>query len=448
MQTERGRVAPTQGPNAERRPRNICYVESRELARVRFPAAREALAQEFERRGLSRSQAARQGGVNLTVLQRWMDASHSPLAKTFKRFLGGLGIDPRQEPYASFLADQGEVIVVCPLCGKVRLMERGQLRGAATDAKGRRELRRRADGSYELPCRPCANRMKGLALKRRNEQRLRDQLGPKLYDSLVDEAKRGDLKAKETLRQARCHWMAETPEKKARRLARVRTALRRPRTEAYRRACAIGNVVARAAGLTRAFHLCPLCGRVTYAQRWHRPCWTTWRIWHQRKHGRIPQRGVLPPPLRAPGPNPEARLARNYRWLMARRDPKGRESRAQLLAPERKRKKTKEKEEETFKSRITVTEAIKAFIRLLPGSWDFVFSEGQHVRRTNIPRQELVPLPLEVQQLVGADGLDALIKHLLNFGMKEESVADLTGMGLLRVKGIAAGRRSARAASA
>ncbi len=86
----------------------------------------------------------------------------------------------------------------------------------------------------------------------------------------------------------------------------------------------------------------------------------------------------------------------------------------------------------------TVTHGIQAFIRLLPGHWDLVFRGSLHWQRANLARQHLVPLPLEMLRIVGAGGRDPLIRRLLNFGMKEEDVARLTGMGLPRVKGIAA----------
>lgn len=435
MGAEKRPVATAQKPKAEPKPRNAYYVAARAALRSLFP--REALAQELERRGLSRGQAARQGGVNLTAMQRWFSGKHVPLARTLRRFLDNLGIEDRQ-PYESFLAAQGPVTLVCPRCGKPRLLERGQLKGVATDARGRRELKQLADGSYELPCGACSRQIRGAALKRDNNRRLRARFGTKA-DYLLDAADAGDQDAREKLRRLRSQWMIETPEQRARRLERVRTARRGPRTEAFRLACALAGVVTRAANgfLKRPFYLCPLCGLVTHTQRWHRPCWDTWRVWYQRNVGGIPERGVLPPPLRKRGPKPEKHLARNYRWLMARRDPKGRENCRQLLSAAAKK----------LKSKATVVEGIKAFIRLLPGSWDLVFSESPSTRRTNIGRQELAPLTLELERRVGPGGRDNLIRRLLEFGMAEEKVARLTGMGLPKVKGINAGLRSELASS-
>jgi len=94
-----------------------------------------------------------------------------------------------------------------------------------------------------------------------------------------------------------------------------------------------------------------------------------------------------------------------------------------------------------------ITEGIKAFLRVLPGSWDLVFSDRQG-QRGNTHRQKLVPLHLELERLVGTGGRDPLIRHLLEFGMKETDVAQVSGMGLPRVKGIRASLRPPLASSA
>ncbi len=97
---------------------------------------------------------------------------------------------------------------------------------------------------------------------------------------------------------------------------------------------------------------------------------------------------------------------------------------------------------------MAVTNGVAAFLRRLPGSWDLVFTRTSATRRVNVHRQERIPLPKEILEVVEVGGRDPLIRRLLDYGMKEEDVARLTGMGLSRVKGIATGVKSERAASA
>ncbi|MFI5338453.1 MAG: hypothetical protein ACHQ7N_01270, partial [Candidatus Methylomirabilales bacterium] len=70
MGTEKTRTTPAQRPTGEPRPRNIFYVESRKNLRHIFH--RDTLARELERRELTHTEAARRGGVNRTVLLRWL----------------------------------------------------------------------------------------------------------------------------------------------------------------------------------------------------------------------------------------------------------------------------------------------------------------------------------------------------------------------------------------
>jgi len=189
--------------------------------------------------------------------------------------------------------------------------------------------------------------------------------------------------------------------------------------------------------ITKPFSLCPLCELVTHATQWHRPCWCAWMGWYQRARGRLPAKDARPAALRprTRGSKPETDLARNYGWLLARRG-------AGKSLREVVRRRGSE-----ISARSAVTKAVQAFLHLLPGSWDLVFSDRQE-QRGNTHRQKLVPLPLEMERLVGVGGRDPLIRRLLEFGMAEADVARLTGMGLPRVKGIRAGLRPPLASSA
>jgi hypothetical protein len=90
---------------------------------------------------------------------------------------------------------------------------------------------------------------------------------------------------------------------------------------------------------------------------------------------------------------------------------------------------------------------VRAFLRRLPASWDFVFSASKLERRANTQRQKIVSLPLELESLMDAGERDGLIRRLVDFEMAEGDVARLTGATVYRVRGIAAaGLRGAKKA--
>jgi hypothetical protein len=87
-----------------------------------------------------------------------------------------------------------------------------------------------------------------------------------------------------------------------------------------------------------------------------------------------------------------------------------------------------------------VTEAIKAFIALLPGTWGAVFWESKKRellgRNRNMARQWLVRLPLEIQPLIQSGQRDPLILRLSHYGMSEENIAGLVGATIYHVRGV------------
>jgi hypothetical protein len=173
--------------------------------------------------------------------------------------------------------------------------------------------------------------------------------------------------------------------------------------------------------LKKPFYLCPLCELISWGNRWHKPCLHTWLRHRKRKLAPGWSR-TLPPASRPMGRDPrlEKHLMRNYTWLIARRMG---QTRRELLSGNL-----------STKTKGTVTKAIRAFIALLPGSWDWVFRRPRNTRRANRTRQELVSLPLELQSIITAGGRDPLIKRLGSFGMSAESIAQVTGADLLRVQ--------------
>lgn len=426
----------TDGRRVNRGPSGARLKARAAALRSLFP--HEVLTQALERRGLNAFQAARQAGVSLHAVLTAMRGEGVPQARTLKKLLDGLGID--RTPFAAVLAAQEPVIVVCPHCGRARTLNRSHLKSVGRMAKGRHELRKREDGIYERPCRPCSAREKGRAtLERHNERMLKKRLGNAAASVFIEEAKAGDETSRKKLRMAIASFTGGAAQR-AKTIAQFRNYVRKPKPEKHRHAIGLSNVVTRAmeGRITKPFFLCPLCELVTHAQQWHRPCWYAWMSWYQRTVGHFPKVGARPPALRprTRGPKPETNLARNYGWLIAIRGA-GKSLRAVVKDHGRE-----------ISAKSSVTEAVQAFLHLLPGSWDLVFSESPLVRRANIHRHKLVPLPLEMERVVGIGGRDPLIRRLLEFGMAEGDVARLTGMGLPRVKGIRLALTSPLAASA
>ncbi len=398
-----------------------------------FP--REALAKELELRQLSAYRAAQQSGLHRTSVSLWLRGETVPREETFIRFLEGNSID--RAPFQAFLTarDPLTVTLVCPDCGCMRALPRYSLKEAGTAAKGRKALRRLADGLYERRCWTCSGKRHGFPLVQQiQERKLEQHLGKAAASTLIEEAKAGDQQSEEQMRRL----IASTAFKRPGWTPEEFTAyVRRPKPESHRRAIGLGNLVARAVkrGFKRPFSLCPLCGLIRYGQQWHRVCWYTWFRWFRREMGRKPRKGEYPPHLRQRGPNPETNLARDYQWLIERRVAK--QSRRTLVR----------REGSVVSVKSAVTKGIRAYLFLSPGSWDLQFCESEE-RSANAHRQKFIPLPAELERIGALEKRDPLIRRLLKFGMKEEDVSRLTGVNLARVKGIAARMNSGRAATA
>jgi hypothetical protein len=246
-----------------------------------------------------------------------------PRSRRLREALDAVGLD--HTPFIDFLA-KPEVVFVCPECDSTRTFPRSELSRAVASVVGRNAFRQRSDGRYERLCRKCA----ALHSAHRNFPSMKEMDRTELLALLGTPAQRA-----ERLKRAHqsSHQKGKTISPKG------------------RAAMSLGKIAL--ARLGRTFSLCPLCGLVRYAQRWHRDCWRTWTSYSVRTYGNRLRKNLVPPALRKRGPSPERHLLRNYTWLIARRSAKVR--RATLIGQNG--------------TRTTVTEAIKAFIGLLPGTW-------------------------------------------------------------------------------
>jgi hypothetical protein len=358
----------------------------------KFPG--DLLREQLEAKGIGVREGARSIGLTPGMFRKWLRAEVTPRGQRLHDALDALGLEKAQ--FVDFLV-RPEILLVCPECDSTRTLPSSELSRAVASVVGRKAFRRRPDGRYERLCRECSARHSA----RRN------------FPSMK-EMDRAELLA-----------LLGTPEERKRILKdahKVSHQKGKTISPSVRAAMSLGRVAS--AKLGRDFSLCPLCGLVRYAQRWHRICWYTWMSYSTRTHGARLRKEFVPPALRKRGPSPERHLLRNYTWLIARRSAKVK--RAALIGQDA--------------TRTTVTEAIKAFIRILPGSWDVVFWESKRResigRNRNRARQRLVPLPLELQPLVESGQRDGLIQRLNTYGMSEEHIALLVGATLYRVRGL------------
>jgi hypothetical protein len=381
--------------------------------RAAFPGKR--LRADLRRRGLSIRAAAAQPEKKISpdVVSNWIHRKRAPSATVLRRFLEANGID--RQPYEPFLLAP-VVQLVCPNCGRLdRELERGRLKHAGMRARGRTGLRQRPDGTYERLCSRCAHTAVGRkALKKINDALVERRL-PFEGPSILEAAREGDLESENVRRHVLATEVRRrlTPEARE----RWRAQLRQPKSEVHRRSLSVARL--RDQLPKKEFYLCPLCGLATYETRWHAICEDTWRSWAKwsRWHPRM-----LPPMLRRRGPSVERYLKRNYCWTVAHRV--GGQKRAELV-----------KSGPASRSRWAVNEAMQSLIRVLPGSWDFVFSD-QRSRHANETRQQYIPLPLTIGGLVNAGERDSLIRRLHSVEMAERDIARLTGASIDRVRGI------------
>ncbi len=283
-------------------PQKTCYAQGKSPKRVRRLAGntRSAdhnarlrslfpindLRSDLERLGLDQWEAARKGGVGKEVVWRWLRGETVPWRPgVFVAFLNRLGLD--RAPYEAFLAAVEPVRLVCPTCGGSRTVKRSHFHGRARGHEGRRGIPRRADGAFELVCRPCSARHHGhLSLKRLIGRRLRIHLGRANARALTERVEQGDEDAQKDLRAAIVKYHLGGEAHNAQVLAAARRAARNPRSEKFRQSVGLSHVVRQAvAGKLREFHLCPLCDLWIYEKQWHLPCYVAWVRYHSLKYG-------------------------------------------------------------------------------------------------------------------------------------------------------------------
>jgi len=381
-----------------------------------FPAA--GLRADLQAHGLSPTGAALKAGLQPGVVLRWTQGKAVPRPKSLKKLLEAIGVDP--EPYERFL-QPSTVSVVCPTCSKVRTLRKGELGVAGRRAQGRTELSRLADGRYRRPCRACSAAQHGRkALRQLNVTLLRKELGRQEADDVSEWAKGGDAEGTAALNKARVAILGGQQQLDKNR-AKFRQMVRAPKGAEHRHAISLAHISR--GSLKKPFSLCLLCGLLVHGHPWHQPCALRWLYRSRRKAPLGQGAQTQPPSVRRRGRPSDENLERNYHWLMVRRAGGG--SRARLLA---------EADLKSF-SKQAVNKGIESFLRLLPGSWDLVFSKNAGRRRANVGRQELVQLPHELEFLVGAGQRDGLIQKLHDFNMPEREIARLTGASPYRVRG-------------
>jgi len=328
------------------------------------------------------------GGVQRGVVQAWFSSNPRkpavPRANTLLKVLRALGID--EAPYHEYLEHlrpgKASIRAVCPNCGLMWFTTKSNLY-RATRRRARQGLPlmpQRADGVVEWDCARC---VRG-AIGRANFLRIN-------------------------------------------RPGRTRGRDRRPRrislkTEQHRKR--IGSAHIAQALLRKRFRLCQLCGLVRYDREWHQLCWLAWR-WYCWRRGLDPAR-KRPPIVRRRGPDSARRLKRNYILLV--RKAVGHASRPEIHADGRLASKIGPASQRGRPRRLRSTRAIlhatRAFLRLAPGSWSMIFPRDDY--RTAL-RDESIPLPSSLQELVESGARDAVIMRLHSFEMRPDNIARVTG---------------------
>ena len=384
--------------------------------------------------GVTPTAAAIRAGMQPCVVLPWVHGVAVPPARSFKKFLSAVRIDP--SAYQEFLERADPVVlVVCPKCGRSRPMKKGLLKFAGRRVRNRHELRRRPDGRYERLCRLCSAREVGRkALRSVNQKAFERHLRKEDTWVLEDdppgigrETKAARARIVRTAREAAMGG----PAKLARNRDRFRQMVQAPKSAEHREAIARGHIVH--AVLTRPFFLCHLCGLLVHGHPWHKPCALRWLYWNRKNR----KDGHRPVDL---GTSASRHTARNYRWLIRRRTGMSRREllneSGKGLAPYRDRLRFKRRRPPES----TVTKAIAAFVHLVPGSWDLLFSVGGHKkhRRGNRLLQELAPLPLELHAVIKSGDRDDLIQRLHSFGMPPLEIARVTGADTQRISRVIA----------
>ena len=345
------------------------------------------------------------GGVQRGVLRAWFSTDSRkpaiPRAGTLLKVLSALRID--EVPYREYLEHirpgRAAIRAVCPnghqWSTSKSSLDRAQRRRAA---RGLPPMPRYPDGSVEWLCARCVRGTIGRA----------------------------------NFRQIN-------------RPGRVRGHDRRPRrrslkTEQHRKRIGAGHIAR--ARLRRSFRLCTLCGLVRYGRQWHQLCWLVWRWYCWRR--RLDPTKTHPPLVRRRGPRfSEGRLKRNYELLV--RKAVGGLPLHQILADARLSSKVpsagRRGRPRRLRSTFAVTQAIRAFLRLAPGSWRLIFPRSDW--RTAL-REEALPLPASLQELVESGARDSVIKRLHDFEMRPDNIARVTGASVDHVRSVVWGIEETR----
>jgi len=324
------------------------------------------------------------GNVQRGVIRTWCSPGGAyPRAAPLRRVLAARGIDP--QPFSEFVRWVGpgnSVVRAFCLLGQHKWSSTtSSLNRAERRRKQKSEgpLRRRIDGVVEWPCQNCQRAERG----RRNLERINKpgrRRGP-------DKRPRGN------------------PQK----------------TEQHRLNIADRHLSRAALG--HPFHLCTLCGLVIYETRWHQVCRRTWRAYCRKR--KLDPEATLPVTVPRRGPDSTRGLMRNYEILMRRAV--GHESRRELLADQRLASRAAARRRgrpRMLKSKMAVTQAAKAFIRLIPGAWALVFSrdDGRNSRR-----DQITPLPTSLRPLIASGARDSLIVRLHAHEMDVAKIGKVTG---------------------
>lgn len=145
--------------------------------------------------------------------------------------------------------------------------------------------------------------------------------------------------------------------------------------------------------------------------------------------------GTRPPRVLRSGPDPARRLKRNYELLV--RKVVGGESPQQILIDTRISSRVGPKGRRgrppKLRSVFAITQATRAFLRQAPGDWSLIFPRNDW--HTAL-REQTLPLPSSLHNLVEAGDRDWLIRRLHFFEMRSDNIARVTGASVGYVRSL------------
>lgn len=416
-------------PRAKRVP--PVMADRRESLRVGFARTLNRLKRDIAKSGLSLTTIYKTAGVQVSAALRGapskgglagVGAPPSTLRpETLLRLIKVIGAD--EDDYAAYLRLAAPTVgVVCSICGEVagsggkhrtptqlaftRILNRLQKAGA-------RLPRVRPDGFYSLPLGYCATK---LALKK--------------HWSEYTPSDRRNIPRRQIGVEGKKKQRAWAAGEKG---AATRTAMSRARTHL-------------AAMKVEGLGLCRLCQLVLHIkasasddEHWHRMCHDRWQSWvRQHPDAKLGQRVGRPP-----------ELDRNYRILMLIHWEQ-RRTRRKILSEVRIHPYSEYRPSRPAGDLSTVSKAPRALIRLLPGSWELVFSprgvgieKREIAQRANAERQASLALPDALRPFIEAGDRDRLMLRLHAVGMPELEIAQLTGASEERVLAVIEGATDA-----